>query len=297
MIYTKVLLCLIVIAYLTTHAYALPPMLVDSNNLDWTGNDPGDPLDPSFVGETMDMPMDLNTINQAQAAGIITDWNAVTNSDTPYKVVSKPAVTYLDNTPPTEAGSYGYGSNVANVPNTVNVPNTANAVNAPEQTAQNANVTGPWSLDLIALDQVMKHLNLALVQNNDVITGYGTLNDDNGTHRIIASGSEEGGRLMLAVTPIDIKDLYNLDLSLDVRTTGTYTGYSASGATWSGDIAGSAPVGVLTSASDSANTQGDNGYTGSQARDVKNTATTAAIDKSGTIRLGKGVISPHSSVN
>ncbi len=283
MIYTKVLLCLIAIAYLTAHAYALPPMLVDSNNIDWTGNDPGDPLDPSFVGETMDMPMDQDTLHQAQAAGIITDWNAITDSNTPYKVVSKPAVTYLDNTPPA-AGSYGYGSNAVNVPNVVNIP---------KESAQNANVSGPWSLDLIALDQGLKHLNLALVQNNDAITGYGTLNDDNGTHKIIASGLEEGGKLMLAVTPTDSKDLYNLDLSLDVHTIGTYSGYSASGATWSGDIAGSAPIGVLTSASNSADTQGDNG---SQASDVKNTATTVATDKSGTIRLGKGVISSYSPV-
>lgn len=263
---------MIVIAYLAAQAHALPPMLVDSNSLDWTGSDVGDPLDPSFVGETMDMPMDQDTLLQAKALGIIMD---STDSNSLYKEINNPSVTYLGSTPRGNAGSDRYVSDAAN---------------APEDALQDVNVTGPWSLDLIALDQVMKHLNLALVQNKDAIIGYGTLSTDNETHKIIANGLQKGSRLALAVTPIDSKDLYQLDLSLDMHPIGTYTDYSASGEILSGDIAGSAPIGVLISASKSEDAQSDVGFTRSQGNTVKNTAADFVMGESGTIRIGKGKI-------
>jgi len=267
MIYYKILLCLAVSIYLIAQAHALPPMLVSSNDLDSTGDDVGDPLDPSFVGETMEMPIDLNTIQQAEAAGIIKDYNSL------YFDSSSHYATDLSSAPSDYNGSSGDGSG---------------AVDIHGGAAQGVNVTGPWSLDLIALDQIMKHINLALVQNRDAIIGYGTLNADNETHKIIVSGSLENGRLKLAVTPTDSQDLYKLDLSLDVHTTGTYTAYSTSGATWSGDVAGSAPLGILVPSPESADTQEDKGSIGSQASAVEYAVTNAPADESEPIKLGKG---------
>ncbi|MFB3764811.1 MAG: hypothetical protein ACE14P_06125 [Methanotrichaceae archaeon] len=232
-------------------------MLVDSNDFDWAGSEPGDPLDPSFVGETMDMPLDLELILQAKAAGIIKE--------------SNPSATYLGNTPPEDTSD---GT----------VSDRSYTMDMPGEAIQDVNVTGPWSLDLIALDQIMKHLNLALVQNRDAIIGYGTLNADNETHKIIVSGLQEGGRLELAVMPVDSQDLYKLDLSLDVHTTGTYMAYSANGAAWSGDVAGSAPPGILISSPETADAQGRIGSTRPRISSAKN----AAADKSLPIRLGKG---------
>lgn len=245
---------------------ALPPMLVGSNDLDWAGSDLGDPLDPSFVGETMDMPMDPELIIQARAAGIIK------NSNRLYKTVSSPSATYLGSAPPEDTWS------------DESDPAT------PGEAAKRVNVTGAWSLDLIALDQILKHLNLALVQNRDAIIGYGTLNADNETHSIIASGSQEGGRLMLAVTPTDSQDLYKLDLSLDVHTTGTYIAYSASGLTWSGDIAGSAPIGILVLEPKLSDDQNSRVSTGSWISMTQDAIAKAATDKFAPIMLGRGKI-------
>ncbi len=266
MISRNILLYLAIIVCLVSQTHALPPMLVGSNDLDWAGSDVGDPLDPSFVGETMDMPMDPELIMQAKAAGIIKESNPL------YKTVSSPSATYLGSTPPDDTGPDEIAAAISGEP------------------AQGVNVSGAWSLDLIALDQMMKHLNLALVQNKDAIIGYGTLNSDNETHRITASGSEEGGRLMLAVTPTDSQDLYKLDLSLDMHPTGTYTAYSAHGLTWSGDIAGSAPVGILVQASKLSDDQNSGGSAVSQAGAAKNAAVKDAEDRSTPIRLGRGKI-------
>ncbi len=236
-------------------------MLVGSNDLDWAGSSPGDPLDPSFVGETMDMPMDMELINEAKAAGIIKESNPL------YKSVSSPSATYLGSTPPAGAGAESYEPTMADTS---------------DQVAQNVNVTGPWSLDLIALDQILRHLDIALVQNKDAIIGHGVLTGGNDSQRVIASGFQTGDRLSLTVMPINNLDLYKLDLSLDLHTTGTYTAYSSSGATWSGDIAGTAPVGILVPVPKAMGAQ-------KSAEPKSNTAKKAAATQSGPIRLGKGI--------
>ncbi len=122
---------------------------------------------------------------------------------------------------------------------------SASATEAPAKAWQNVNVTGDWSLDLIALDQDMRHMDLTLAQNKDVVMGYGAVIGGNDTQRVTASGSNAGGRLSLTVMPVDELYLYKLDMSFDLHTTGTYTAYSTDGSTWSGDIAGTAPMGIL----------------------------------------------------
>jgi hypothetical protein len=113
------------------------------------------------------------------------------------------------------------------------------------QVGQNANVTGAWSLDLISLDEILRHLDIALVQNNDVVMGQGAMIGGNETSKVTASGLKAGNRLSLTIMPVDNLLLFKLDLSLDLHTTGTYTAYSEDGDIWSGDVAGTAPMGVL----------------------------------------------------
>jgi hypothetical protein len=225
MMYHKLLLCTAIITYFVAQAQALPPMLVDSNDLDWVGESVGDPLDPGFVGETMDMPLDPELIQKAREAGIIKDANS------PRRSASGSGATYL--------GTPFAGTEF----------DDTGTVEAPAQAGQNVNVTGPWSLDLIALDQILRHMDLALVQNKDVVMGYGAVIGGDDTQRVTASGSKMGNRLSLTVMPVDELYLYKLDLSFDLRTTGTYTAYSANGSIWSGDIAGTAPMGILAQSS------------------------------------------------
>lgn len=223
---SKLLLCIIAISHLAVQAHALPPMLVDSNDLDWVGESAGDPLDPGFVGETMSMPLDPELIQKAKEAGIIKDTESFSNP------IIGSASTYLG-TP--------------QISQTENSGVTDLSAQSSAQSDQNINITGPWSLDLIALDQMLRHMDLALVQNKDAIMGYGALVSGNNTdtQRAIVSGSKTGNRLSLSVMLIDSLDLYRLDLSLDFHTTGTYIAYSTEGSTWSGDITGTAPLGIL----------------------------------------------------
>jgi hypothetical protein len=201
-------------------------MLVDSNDLDWVGESVGDPLDPSFVGETMSMPLDPEIIQKAKKAGIIKD------SESFYNPIIGSSSTYLG----TPQISQPESSGAADL-----------SAQSSAQSDQNINITGPWSLDLIALDQILRHMDLALVQNKDAVMGYGALvsGNDNDTQRAIVSGSKTGDRLSLSVMLIDSLDLYRLDLSLDFHTTGTYIAYSTGGRMWSGDITGTAPLGIL----------------------------------------------------
>ncbi len=216
-----------IMMYFAASAHAMPPMLVDSNDLDWAGNSPGDPLDPGFVGETMSMPLDPELVQKARDAGIIKD------SRSPYMSESglEGGITNLGT--PFPGGEY---SGVA-------------ATSQDSSAGLNTDVTGNWSLDLISLDQVLRHMDLALIQNSDVIMGYGTMADDKESQRVAANGYFSGSRLLLTVMPVENLYLYKLDLSLDIQTKGTYAAYSADGKAWSGDIAGDSPPGILASAS------------------------------------------------
>lgn len=65
-----------------------------------------------------------------------------------------------------------------------------------------------------------------------------------GTQGVTASGSLTGGMLRLTAMLADSLDLYRLNLSINTNTVGTYTAYSIRGATWSGDVSGSAPSNI-----------------------------------------------------
>ncbi len=168
-----------------------------------------DYLNPIAMGESMSMPLSQELVIMARAAGIITPTNPL-------------------------YGTYGRDSGTPAAGAAVDPPVEA------EKTDPNVNVAGPWSLDL--KDRVTRHLDLALVQNRHAIFGQGAMTGGNGTERVTASGSISGGRLSLTVMPVGSLDLYRLDLTTDPSTTGTYTAYQAGGATWAGDVSGTASL-------------------------------------------------------
>lgn len=213
--FRQLLIYIISIAFLTAQAQSFD-------------DSAGDPLNPGILGESMSMPLPLEMIHAATNAGIAKD--------------SKALYAYDD-------GLGGYvGSNKDSTykdSGTTQAPNSG-VIDPPEQSVQNVNVTGSWSLDL--KDQIQRHLDLSLVQNREAVLGHGTLDGPNGTQRVTVSGSMMGGRLGLTAMLIDSLDLYKLNLSINSNTNGTYTAYSTSGATWSGDVSGSAPSGISNSA-------------------------------------------------
>ncbi len=276
MMYDKLLLCITAIALLIVETHA------------------GDPLDPSFVGESMSTGMDLGLVQQAKEAGIIKESNPL------YKSVSSPSATYLGSTPPA-----GAGAPMTNDP----VVNDPAATDVPDLSGQNVNVTGVWSLDLTG--ELARHIDLSLIQNKDAIMGHGTMTGGNGTQRVTASGGLTGNGLSLTVMPVGSLDLYRLDLSIDSQTTGTFTAYSADGSSWSGGVAGTAPSGISTTAPDiiasnpnasettgvGAEAAGANTESPLQIGATKNSATASsgASVGSGSASLGQGYTGSVSS--
>jgi hypothetical protein len=221
----KLLICIISIAFLAALAQARPAMLVNSYSVDSFDDSAGDPLDPGILGESMSMPLPIEMIHAAINAGIVKD--------------SKVLYAYDDGL----GGYAGSNNKDSTYKDSITAPvPTSPVMDPPEQSVQNANVTGPWSLNL--KDRIQRHLDLFLVQNKEAILGHGVLDGPNGTQRVTASGSLIGNRLGLTVMLVDSLDLYKLNLSLDSNNTGTYNAYSASGSTWSGIVSGSAPSGI-----------------------------------------------------
>lgn len=224
----RLLLYLTAVAFLMAQTQARPAMLVNSYSVDSFDDSVGDPLSPNILGESMSMPLPLWMVHAAINAGITKD--------------SKALYAYDDG-----LGGYAGSSNEVSTfadSGTTPAPKSGES-DLPEQSMQNVNLTGTWTLDLV--DQIQRHLDLVLVQNKEAVLGQGTLIGPNGTQRVTASGSLIGGRLDLTAMPVDSLDLYKLDLSTDPSTNGSYTAYSTSGDTWSGDVSGSAPSGILNS--------------------------------------------------
>lgn len=224
----KILLSTIAIACL---ALVLPssakdPLLVDSYRPGSDLSFIGDYLDPSFVGESMSMPLPIEFLQEARDAGIIKGSNP------------------LDQSLASDTGSYPEtsDSDLSSSERSLSGPVPAEASSGASQIVSDVNVTGPWSVDLGG--QKSRHLDLTLTQNRDTVMGYGAMTSGNDTIRVTASGSIDGSNLNLAVMPADSLDVYKLSLSLNSHTTGTYTAYSAGGETWSGDVTGTASLSV-----------------------------------------------------
>ena len=184
MIYHKLLLSITVIAFFLVQANA----------------EPGDPLNPSQLGESMSMPLPQELIQDARNAGVITESNPLYKSDS-----KQPGFSVV---PPPEADA--------------------------DNSLDNVNVTGAWSFDLKG--KAPEQMKLYLIQNEDVVMGQGVINRGNGTENATASGSISGEKMSLTVMPVGVSNLYKLNLSLSTLAAGTYTAYMADGSSRSGEV-------------------------------------------------------------
>ncbi len=224
--YHNLLLYVIAIAFLIAQSQALPAMLVNSYHVDSFDDSVGDPLNPSILGESMSMPLPLEMVQAAIDSGVVKD---------------SPVLYAYDDGQGGYAGSRNKDSTMSTDSGSALAPESG-MKDTSGQSLQSVNVSGPWSLDL--KDQIQRHLDLALIQNNGVVWGHGVIEGPNGTQSVTASGSLTGGMLRLTAMLADSLDLYRLNLSFDTNTVGTYTAYSIRGATWSGDVSGSAPSNI-----------------------------------------------------
>ena len=184
MIYHKLLLSITVIASLLVQANA----------------EPGDPLNPSQLGESMSMPLPQELIQDARNAGVITESNPLYRSDS-----QQPGFSVL---PPPETDA--------------------------DNSLYNVNVTGAWSFDLKG--KAPEQMKLYLIQNEDVIMGQGVIITGNGTENATASGSISGEMMSLIVMPVGVSNLYKLNLSLSTLAAGTYSAYMDDGSSRSGEV-------------------------------------------------------------
>jgi len=162
--------------------------------------EPGDPLNPSQLGESMSMPLPQELIQDARNAGVITGSNPLYKSDS-----EQPGFSVVT---PTEA--------------------------AADNSLDNVNVNGTWSFDLIG--KPPEKMKLYLVQNKEVVTGQGVINRQNKTEKATAIGSISGTKMSLTVIPLGVLNLYKLNLSLTSLSAGTYTTYMADGSSRSGQV-------------------------------------------------------------
>ncbi len=169
MIYHKLMLSITVIAFFLAQADAQP----------------GDPLNPSQLGESMSMPLPQELIREARSAGVITESNPLQKSDS-----KEPGFSVV---PPPEANA--------------------------DNSLDNVNVTGAWSFDLKGKNPEQMRLNL--IQKDDVVMGQGVINRGNGTEKATVRGSISGETMNLTVMPVGVPNLYKLNLSLSTLDAGS----------------------------------------------------------------------------
>lgn len=111
----------------------------------------------------------------------------------------------------------------------------------------NVNVTGAWSIDLIGNPQ--EKMKLYLIDNDGAINGQGIIISGDKTMKATANGSISGKKMILAVVPIGVQDLYNLNLSLSSLKGGKYFVRQADRASRSGDFTFSVSANIFKSSS------------------------------------------------
>jgi hypothetical protein len=103
-----------------------------------------------------------------------------------------------------------------------------------DNSMDNVNVTGFWSIDL--LGETPEKMKLQLVDNNGAISGQGVIIAGNETEKATANGSIFGVKMNLSVVPLGVPNLYKLNLSLSTLDAGEYTVYQADGGSRSGNF-------------------------------------------------------------
>jgi hypothetical protein len=101
-----------------------------------------------------------------------------------------------------------------------------------------ANLTGNWSIDL--RDAATKHIDLQVLQNQELIMGYGDMTENGAREKVTASGFLSGDRPTLFISVVDRPEAYRLELaSSGTSLSGRYDATFAGGARWSGTVTGS----------------------------------------------------------
>lgn len=103
-----------------------------------------------------------------------------------------------------------------------------------DNSMDNVNVTGFWSIDL--LGEAPEKMKLQLVDNDGAINGQGVIITGNETEKATANGSIFGVKMNLSVVPLGVPNLYKLNLSLSSLDAGEYTVYQADGGSRSGNF-------------------------------------------------------------
>jgi hypothetical protein len=100
------------------------------------------------------------------------------------------------------------------------------------------NLTGSWSVDLKG--QQIRHLDLQIFQESDLILGYGQITADGASQTVSAAGSAAGDSPTVFISLIDRPEVFRLKLSSSgTALAGGYDSLSVSGVRESGTVTGS----------------------------------------------------------
>lgn len=163
-----------------------------------------DPMSPTQLGESMNMPLPQDMLHEATSAGITKGSSQVTESM------------------PIESSSGNLGTAVA-ASDSLGNPGTQ------QTSVGELNVSGPVSL--ILQDKAVKYLNLELHQSDLSVLGGGSMISGNSAQNVTASGLVENGKLRLTIAPEGSSELYSLELQPEGNMLrGSYSVPSADGA-------------------------------------------------------------------
>jgi len=101
-----------------------------------------------------------------------------------------------------------------------------------DNSLDDANVTGAWSIDLMG--EPREKMKLYLLQNGSLISGKGVIIQGDETVKATANGSISGLEMKLTVAPEGVPDLYRLNLTLSSLAGGQYAVHQADGDSRSG---------------------------------------------------------------
>jgi len=100
------------------------------------------------------------------------------------------------------------------------------------------NLTGSWSVDLKG--QLIRHLDLQIFQESDLILGYGQMTSDGVGQTVTAAGSAAGDSPTVFISLIDRPEVFKLKLSASgTALAGEYESLSVAGVRESGTVTGS----------------------------------------------------------
>ncbi len=161
-----------------------------------------------------------------------------------------------------------------------------------------ANFTGSWSIDLKG--QKIRHFDLQMLQESDLIMGYGQMTADGSSQSVAAAGSIAGDRPTVFISLLDMSQAFRLELSSSgTALAGEYDTLSAAGERESGTATGSTVLAIkqnsptsLGTATNPSATEG--AYVGSNAKNLERLSSSENLTKSRSFyqsTTGQGVIS------